>query len=83
MLSSDLWAPAHYNNANILYTHTTRAGSEKMKPFCDVILHFRFQPVTPPMSKVEEWHSYISKVLTFLNVSIYTFPCLLWIALEI
>ncbi len=31
-------------------------GSEKMKLFCDVILHFCFQPIAPPMSKVEEWY---------------------------
>ncbi len=31
-----------------------RAGSEKMKPFYDVILHFCFQPPTPPVSKVQE-----------------------------
>ncbi len=48
-----------------------------------VILHFCFPPITPPMFKVEEWHSYTSKLLTFLNVLIYTFPYLLWIALEI
>ncbi len=50
-----------------------RGGSEKMRPFCG--LQF--------MSRVEEWHPHISRVLTFLNVLIYTFPCLLWIVLEI
>ncbi len=35
-------------------TLCSRVGSEKMKPFCDVILHFCFQPVTPPVSKVQE-----------------------------
>ncbi len=28
----------------------------KNEAFCDAILHFGFQPVTPPLSKVEEWH---------------------------
>ena len=31
------------------------AGSEKMKPFCDTIPHFCFQPTTPPLTKVEEY----------------------------
>ncbi len=52
-------------------------------PFCDVIPHCCFQATTPPISKVEDWHSHISRVLKFLNVLIYTFPCLLWIVLEI
>ncbi len=29
--------------------YSSWAGSEKMKPFCDVILLFCFQPVTPYM----------------------------------
>ncbi len=47
------------------------AGSEKMKTFCDVILHCWFHATTPPMPMVEEWHSHISRVLKFLNVLIY------------
>ncbi len=35
------------------------AGSEKMKPFCDIILLCWFQATTPPMCKVEEWHPHI------------------------
>ncbi len=63
-LKGVLNVPRHGNNAIQLkkrrfQTFKLRAGSEKMKPFCDVKLHFCFHPIT--MCKIEERHPYISK----------------------
>ncbi len=41
-----------------------RAGSEKMKPFCDVIIHCWFQATTPPMPKKH----YTEDASFFLNL---------------
>ena len=54
-----LWTPLPWRPQTSSGCTSLRVGSEKMKPFCDVILHFCFQPVTPHVSEVQEQHNFV------------------------